>query len=104
LSDFSWWFSLALPRIKRHGLQCFSGAAFNDQAHPLAGWSTTQVGQANVGDDGDLRRVSVRRAEVALGQELVENLINSLEPCIGAQNGVVQHIELPPTSALEIET
>jgi len=33
-----------------------------------------------------------------------KNLINSLETCIGAQNGVVQHIELPPTSALEIET
>ncbi len=66
--------------------------------------------------EGDLRRVSVRLApkgdqlvsemaplidrqyvliEEALGQDLLASLFNSLETFIGAQNGAIQHIELP---------
>ncbi len=74
--------------------------------------------------DGDLRRVSVRLApkgdqlvsdmaplidrqyvliEEALGRDLLENLFNSLESFIKAQDGVVQHIELPAMTAHAIE-
>ena len=66
--------------------------------------------------EGDLRRVSVRLApkgdqlvseiaplidrqyvliEEALGSDLLDNLFNSLETFIQAQNCVVQHVELP---------
>ncbi len=74
--------------------------------------------------EGDLRRVSVRLApkgdqlvsemaplidrqyvliEDALGHDLLENLFNSLETFIGAQNCVVQHIELPALTAHKSE-
>lgn len=66
--------------------------------------------------EGDLRRVSVRLAtqgdqliskmaplidaqyllmEEALGKDMLENLFNTLDAFIGAQEGVVQRIELP---------
>jgi len=74
--------------------------------------------------EGDLRRVSVRLApkgdqlvsemaplidrqyvliEEALGSDLLENLFNSLETFIAAQNKAVQHIELPPMPILKSE-
>ncbi len=75
--------------------------------------------------EGDLRRVSVRLApkgeslvsemaplidrqyaliEEALGQDLLENLFNSLETFIEAQSGGVPLIELPAISSHENET